>query len=170
MKGILLYLEKARRDTGRPIMVHQSRVKREQMSRIPESASILKGLRGWRSCWRVQCLFADTGRTEMHSLNTFVSILAGCRPQDNAAVRRGQSGADQGGIKWLHNIKERLESTNPYVLFTLGQQPFKNINRYPRMAWREMDLIGDINFTLIRTAVADCVSMAELSLVAYILR
>ncbi|MEQ2308082.1 hypothetical protein AMECASPLE_024581 [Ameca splendens] len=51
MKGILLYLEKARRDTGRPIMVHQSRVKREKMSRIPESASILKGLRGWKSCW-----------------------------------------------------------------------------------------------------------------------
>ncbi|KAK5610320.1 hypothetical protein CRENBAI_007061 [Crenichthys baileyi] len=61
-------------------------------------------------------------------------------------------------IKRLHAIKEKLDSTNPYVLFTLGQQPFKNINRYLRMTWRKMDLKSDINFTLIRTALADCLS------------
>ncbi|KAK5622420.1 hypothetical protein CRENBAI_003796 [Crenichthys baileyi] len=44
MKEILLYLEKARKDTSRPIMVHQNRVKRAKMARIPDSASILKCL------------------------------------------------------------------------------------------------------------------------------
>ncbi|KAK5622193.1 hypothetical protein CRENBAI_008206 [Crenichthys baileyi] len=42
MNEILVYLEKARKDTRRPIMVHQNRVKRAKMARIPDSASILK--------------------------------------------------------------------------------------------------------------------------------
>ncbi|KAK5622236.1 hypothetical protein CRENBAI_007445 [Crenichthys baileyi] len=36
-------------------------------------------------------------------------------------------------IKRLHAIKNQLDCTNPYLLFTIGQQPFKNINRYLRM-------------------------------------
>ncbi|KAK5622235.1 hypothetical protein CRENBAI_007444 [Crenichthys baileyi] len=44
IQEILLLLKKARKDTSRAIMVHQNRVKRAKMAKIPDSASILKCL------------------------------------------------------------------------------------------------------------------------------
>ncbi|XP_013877884.1 uncharacterized protein LOC106527514 [Austrofundulus limnaeus] len=43
-----------------------------------------------------------------------------------------------------------------YLLFTIGGQNFRNITRYLRQAWRQMGLKGDINFTLICTAISNC--------------
>ncbi|MEQ2173111.1 hypothetical protein GOODEAATRI_028473, partial [Goodea atripinnis] len=211
MKEILLYLEKARR----PIMAHQSRVKRAKMARIPESASILKCLqlapeRVEKLLGRLFTPFFSHFLTYMHACPRVMALshedlsLLSIRRAGGGHLPHGRPGgqkctlltllsplwqvadhkttlqfreaslvltrAEFSWIKQLHNIKEKLDSSNPYVLFTLGQQPFKNINRYLRMAWRKMDLKGDINFTLIRTALADCVSIAELSLLAYILR
>ncbi|MEQ2264148.1 hypothetical protein XENORESO_020525, partial [Xenotaenia resolanae] len=196
MKEILLYLEKARKDTSRPIMVHQSRVKRAKMARIPESASILKCLQ--LAPERVEKLLdeleVDTSRTATRYvlygyLCAYWACMTGHRPCVFTNMRESDiataelEGSEEGvqirvadhkttlqfgeaslvltraEFSWnkrLHNVKEKLDSSNPYVLFTLGQQPFKNINRYLRMAWRKMDLKGDINFTLIRTALADC--------------
>ncbi|MED6278564.1 hypothetical protein CHARACLAT_025243 [Characodon lateralis] len=196
MKEILLYLEKARKDTGRPIMVHQNRVKRAKMSRIPESASILKCLQVAPE--RVEKLLdeleEDTSRTAARYvlygyMCAYWACMTGHRPSVFTNMRESDiataelEGSEEGvqicvadhkttlqfgeaslvltraefsWIKGLHSVKEKLHSSNPYVLFTLGQHPFKHINRYLRMAWRKMDLIGDINFTLIRTALADC--------------
>ncbi|MEQ2186865.1 hypothetical protein GOODEAATRI_033223 [Goodea atripinnis] len=195
-KEILLYLEKARKDTGRPIMVHQSRVKRAKMARIPQSASILKCLQ--LAPERVEKLLdeleEDTSRTATRYvlygyLCAYWACMTGHRPSvftnmresdvATAELEASEEGvqirvadhkttlqfgeaslvltrAEFSWIKRLHNVKEKLDSSNPYVLFTLGQQPFKHINRYLRVAWKKMDLKGDINFTLIRTALADC--------------
>ncbi|XP_030582077.1 uncharacterized protein LOC115778162 [Archocentrus centrarchus] len=69
----------------------------------------------------------------------------------NLAVTR----AEFDWIRRLLAIKRTVRSRNRYVLFTLGKHPFKNVNRYLQMAWDKMGLKGEINFTLIRTALAD---------------
>ncbi|XP_030579166.1 uncharacterized protein LOC115775772 isoform X2 [Archocentrus centrarchus] len=73
----------------------------------------------------------------------------------NLAVTR----AEFDWIRRLLAIKRTMRSRNRSVLFTLGKHPFKNVNRYLQMAWDEMGLKGEINFTLIRTALADGVNM-----------
>ncbi|XP_041831569.1 uncharacterized protein LOC121633523 isoform X1 [Melanotaenia boesemani] len=62
-------------------------------------------------------------------------------------------------FKWLQQwlaIKAALKGRekNSFLLFTKGKGPSKNLNTYMRLAWREMGLQGEINFTLIRTAIA----------------
>ncbi|XP_017260455.1 uncharacterized protein LOC108229298 [Kryptolebias marmoratus] len=58
-------------------------------------------------------------------------------------------------VKWLLAIKRKLRSRNRYLLFTTGKSSFRNMTRYLKLAWTQMGLKGDINFTLIRTALAD---------------
>ncbi|XP_041835362.1 uncharacterized protein LOC121636137 [Melanotaenia boesemani] len=55
--------------------------------------------------------------------------------------------------RWMA-IKASVKEKNSFVLFTKGRGPSKNLNTYLRLAWREMGLQGEINFTLLRTAIA----------------
>ncbi|XP_041840379.1 uncharacterized protein LOC121639285 [Melanotaenia boesemani] len=56
--------------------------------------------------------------------------------------------------RWMAIKATTKEDKNSFLLYTKGRGPSKNLNVYLRMAWREMGLSGEINFTLIRTAIA----------------
>ncbi|XP_035988150.1 uncharacterized protein LOC105922689 [Fundulus heteroclitus] len=58
-------------------------------------------------------------------------------------------------VRRLRNMKKKLCVMNKFLLFTLGKLPFRNIIRYLNVAWSKMGLGGTVNFTLIRTALAD---------------
>ncbi|XP_047188279.1 uncharacterized protein LOC124850043 [Scophthalmus maximus] len=47
-----------------------------------------------------------------------------------------------------------LPDPNQFVLYTKGKWPSKNLNTNLQSAWKDIGLVGVINFTLIRTAVA----------------
>ncbi|KAM4564275.1 uncharacterized protein V3H82_013332 [Fundulus diaphanus] len=60
-----------------------------------------------------------------------------------------------GWVKRLRDMKKKLCVMNKFLLFTLGKLPFRNIIQYLNVAWSKMGLGGTVNFTLIRTALAD---------------
>ncbi|XP_014907353.1 uncharacterized protein LOC106959346 [Poecilia latipinna] len=63
-------------------------------------------------------------------------------------------------IERLVPIKAQRGGSSKYTLFTTGTKKFSKINRYVKLAWAEMGLRGSINFTLIRTIMADCAQSA----------
>ncbi|XP_024858184.2 uncharacterized protein LOC108250033 [Kryptolebias marmoratus] len=194
-KEVLTFVEKARRETNREIVLHQNRVKRAKMEKLPGPEAIATCIRV--APVRIDELLAELEQDESRTtaryllygyLTAYWACLSGHRPgvfvnmREEEVVASEKDATDAGvlirvaehkttvqfseaslaltmeeltWVKRLLAIKRKLRSRNRYLLFTTGKSSFRNMTRYLKLAWTQMGLKGDINFTLIRTALAD---------------
>lgn len=104
-------------------------------------------------------LCTEAGRTETLSLLQVAEQQTAPRSGEAALALTCREFA---WMERLVAIKAQRGGTSKYTLFTTGMKNFRKINRYVKLAWAEMGLSGEINITLIRTIMADCVSITAL--------
>ncbi|XP_017281792.1 uncharacterized protein LOC108241852 [Kryptolebias marmoratus] len=186
-REILTFVEKARRETKREIVLHQNQVKRAKMEKLPGPDTIATCIRV--APVRINELLVELEKDERRTttryllygyLTAYWACLSGHRPgvfinmREEEVVASKKAATDEGvlirvaehtslalnaeeltWVKRLLAIKRKLRSRNKYLLFNLGKSSFRNLTRYLKLAWTQMGLRGDMNFTLIRTALAD---------------
>ncbi|KAM4537781.1 uncharacterized protein V3H82_023590 [Fundulus diaphanus] len=161
MKVVLRLLEKARKDTGRDITVHQSRMNRRRTSRRYLLYGFITAYWACVSGHRPS-VFVNMRTDEVEEAGkdlTEEGVLVRVE-EHKTTTQFGEANLaltprEYSWAKRLIEVKENLRARNRFLLFTPGKLCFKNINPYLKLAWRSMGLKGDINFTLIRTALAD---------------